>query len=73
MRAVVGVPFIRSQAIEIFGIDDGILAPGQRDTPECIAVAYPAVGQHEPEQGFVQPGRNVQNNLNESLLRGKSR
>ncbi|OHB80330.1 MAG: hypothetical protein A2Z25_00355 [Planctomycetes bacterium RBG_16_55_9] len=39
----VGVPFELSQPGVVFRIDEGELAPGQRDAAEWIAVAHPAV------------------------------
>jgi len=42
VRALVGVPFDPAETVVVFGIDDGGLALGQRDTPEWVAVAHPA-------------------------------
>lgn len=72
VRALVGVPFDPAKPVVVFGIDEGELALGQRDASERVAVAHPAIGQHEPEKGLLQPGRDVQNDLDDSLLRSRS-
>ncbi|MEK7996679.1 MAG: hypothetical protein AAB403_22985, partial [Planctomycetota bacterium] len=69
VRALVGVPFDRAQAVVVFRIDDGELALGQRDSPEGVAIAQPAIRKQQPDQGLFKPGRDVQNNLDNPLLR----
>jgi hypothetical protein len=49
VRALLSVPFDPAKAVEVFGIDDGELALGQRDTPERIAEPRPAIGEFKPE------------------------
>jgi hypothetical protein len=69
VRALVGVPFDPAQPLVVFRIDQGELALGQRDFPERVAVAQPAIRKQQPEQGLFESGRDVQNNLDNSLLR----
>ena len=69
VRALVGVPSDRSQAVVVFGIDDGELALGQRDSPERVTVAQPAIDKQQPDKGLCKPVRDVQNNLDNPLLR----
>jgi len=74
VRALLGVPFDPAKPAVVFGIDEGELAPGQRDSPERIAVAHPAIGKHEPEKGLLQPGWDGNRDLNlaDSRTTGKS-
>ncbi len=69
MRALVGVPFELAQSLVVFRIDQGELALRQRDFSERAAVTQPAIRKQQPEQGLFKPGRDVQNNLDNSLLR----
>jgi len=43
VRALLGVPFDPVEPVVVLGIDDGELAPGQRDAPESVAVPRPAI------------------------------
>lgn len=38
VSALVGVPFNPAEPVVVLGIDNGELTPGQRDTPERVAV-----------------------------------
>jgi len=69
LRALVGVPLDRAEPLVVFRIDDGELALGQRDLPERVPVAQPAIRKNQPEQRLFKPVRDVQNNLDNSLLR----
>ena len=69
VRALVGVPFDRSQPLVVLGIDDGELALRQRDAPEGVAIAQPAINEQQADQGLGKPIRDVQNNLDNPLLR----
>jgi len=69
VRALVGVPLDRSQALVVLGIDDGELALRQRDSPEGIAIAQPAIDEQQADQGLGKPVGDVQNNLDNPLLR----
>jgi len=69
VRALVGVPFDRSQPLVVLGIDDGELALRQRDSPEGVAIAQPAIDEQQADQGLGKPIRDVQNNLDNPLLR----
>jgi hypothetical protein len=69
VAAPVRVPFDAAQPLVVFGIDQGELALGERDSSERIAVAQPAIRKNKPEQRLCQPVRDVQNNLDNPLLR----
>jgi len=45
-----GIPFMLGQAPVIVGIDDCILALGQRDSAEGVPVANPSIQKHRPVQ-----------------------
>ena len=53
-----GVPFVLIQSLEIFRIDDGVFSLGKRYPAERIAVACPAVKQHQGNKETPQPVRN---------------
>ena len=69
VRALVGVPFEPAQPVVVLRIDEGELALGQWDSSERVAVAQPAIRKQQPEQRLCKPVRDVQNNLDNSLLR----
>lgn len=66
---MVGVPFDRAQPLVVFGINEGELALGQRNAAEGVAVAQPAIRKNKPQQRLGKPVRDVQDNLDNSLLR----
>jgi hypothetical protein len=55
---LVGVPFVLVQTLEILRIDDGVFALGEGDSAERIAVAAPAVKQHQGDEKTRQPVRH---------------
>ena len=57
-------PFIPAQAPKIIGINDGVHSPCQRYSPKGIAVANPPIQKNWKNQQTFNPGRNVDNNLN---------
>jgi len=69
VRALVRVPFDSAEPFVVFRIDEGELALRQRDPAEGVAIAQPAIRKQQPEQGLFKPVRDVQNNLDNSLLR----
>jgi len=56
--ALVSLPFILIQSLEIFRIDDGVLSLGKAYSAERIAVAGPVVQQRQTKKKPRQPVRN---------------
>ena len=56
--ALVSLPFILIQSLEILRIDDGVLSLGKAYSAERIAVAGPVVKQRQRNKKPRQPVRN---------------
>jgi len=61
-------PFMLTQTPKIIGINDGVHSPRQRYSPEGIAVANTPIQKNRKNQQAFNPGRNVDNNLNNPHL-----
>ena len=60
-----GVPFVVAKSSVIFGVDDGVFAPGEGYSEEGIAVADSAVEQQQPNEGRNEKGGDVKSYFDE--------
>lgn len=58
-----GGPFVPAEPVIVVGVNDGVFALGQRDTPEGIAVANPPIEKYRLSDEPFQPIRNFNNDF----------
>jgi len=71
-RAADDVPFVLAEPVVVLRIDDGVLAPRQRNPAEGVAVAQPAIQKHGLYDRPFQPGRDFNTEIDDSRRHGLS-